>query len=72
MGETELRLHTLRRGGRETNSWIIIQGHNFATKLVWFGHMTRLPYNIPAKIALHHALKPTIRPRGQKKRHGYR
>ena len=29
--------------------------------------MTRLTYNTPAKIALHHALKPTIRPRGQQK-----
>ena len=36
-------------------------------KLNWFGHMTRLPYNTPAKLALHHALKPTIRPRGQQK-----
>ena len=36
-------------------------------QLNWFGHMTRLPYNTPAKLALNHALKPTIRPRGQQK-----
>ena len=31
-------------------------------QLNWFGHMTRLPYNTPEKLALNHALKPTIRP----------
>ena len=36
-------------------------------QLNWFGDMTRLPYNTPAKLALNHALKPTIRPRGQQK-----
>ena len=36
-------------------------------QLNWFGHMIRLPYNTPAKLALNHALKPTIRPRGQQK-----
>ena len=34
-------------------------------RISWFGHLSRLPENCPAKQALYEALKPSRKPRGR-------